>query len=113
MNTDLSQLQTIEVPLRKLVASTDNVRATPTDDEATKQLAASIQAVGLLQSLVVQQASRGKYAVVAGDRRFSALTFLCTEGQIPQTYKVPCRLLPRDADLTEISLAENVERPNR
>ena len=110
MNTDLSQLQTIEVPLRKLMASTDNVRTTPTDDEATKQLAASIQAVGLLQSLVVQQAKRGKYAVVAGDRRFSALTFLCTEGQIPQTYKVPCRLLRGDADLTEISLAENVER---
>ena len=110
MNTNLSQLQTIEVPLRKLVASTDNVRRTPTDDEATKQLAASIQAVGLLQSLVVQKAPRGKYAVIAGDRRFSALTLLCTEGQISRTHKVPCRLLPGDADLTEISLAENIER---
>jgi hypothetical protein len=43
----LNQLETIEVPFRKLVASTDNVRTTPAEKEATRQLAASIQAVGL------------------------------------------------------------------
>jgi ParB-like chromosome segregation protein Spo0J len=92
------------------VDATGNVRTTPTDDEATKQLAAPIQGVGLLQSLVVQQSPHGKYAVVAGDRRFNALTLLCAEGQISQTYKVLCRLLPSDADLTEISLAGNIGR---
>ena len=106
----LNQLETIEVPFRKLVASTDNVRTTPAEEEATHQLAASIQAVGLLQSLVVQPAPRGKYAVVAGERRYSALTLLHDAGQITQSYKVPCRVLPKDADTTEVSLAENVER---
>ncbi len=106
----LIQLETIEVPFRKLVASTENVRTTPAEEEATRQLAASIQAVGLLQSLVVQPAARGKFAVVAGERRYSALTLLHDAGQIPQSYKVPCRLLPKGADTTEVSLAENVER---
>ena len=106
----LNQLETIEVPFRKLVASTDNVRTTPAEEEATRQLAASIQAVGLLQSLVVQPAPRGKFAVVAGERRYSALALLHDAGQITQSYKVPCRVLPKDADTTEVSLAENVER---
>ena len=106
----LIQLETIEVPFRKLVASTENVRTTPAEEQATRQLAASIQAVGLLQSLVVQPAARGKFAVVAGERRYSALTLLHEAGQLPPSYKVPCRLLPKGADTTEVSLAENVER---
>jgi ParB family chromosome partitioning protein len=106
----LIQLETIEVPFRKLVASTENVRTTPAEEEATRQLAASIQAVGLLQSLVVQPAARGKFAVVAGERRYSALTLLHEAGQLPKSFKIPCRLLPKGADTTEVSLAENVER---
>ena len=106
----LNKLETIEVPFRKLVASTDNVRTTPAEEEATRQLAASIQAVGLLQSLVVQPAPRGKFAVVAGERRYSALTLLHEAGQITQSYKVPCRVLPKNVDTTEVSLAENIER---
>jgi ParB family chromosome partitioning protein len=105
----LNTLTNIEIPFSKLIASSDNVRVSRTD-ETLNQLATSIQAVGLLQSLVVQPAPRGKYAVVAGERRRAALSLLHEAGSIPASYKVPCRLLPKDADPTEASLSENVQR---
>ena len=105
----LNTLTNIEIPFSKLIASSDNVRASR-PDETLNQLATSIQAVGLLQSLVVQPAPRGKYAVVAGERRRAALSLLHQAGSIPASYKVPCRLLPKDADPTEASLSENVQR---
>jgi ParB-like chromosome segregation protein Spo0J len=64
----------------------------------------------LLHSLVVEPTRRGKYPVIAGKRRLLALSLLHQQGKITPAYKVPCRLLPPGTDLTEISLAENVQR---
>ncbi len=60
------------IPLNKLTIWAENVRKTGASD-AIDELAASIAAHGLLQSLVVRKSARGKFAVVAGGRRLLAL----------------------------------------
>jgi ParB family transcriptional regulator, chromosome partitioning protein len=98
------------IPLNKLVASEDNVRKTASADSALQELASSIAAHGLLQSLVVRKSKKGKFAVVAGGRRLSALRLLADAGKIEADYGVPCHVLDGAADATEISLAENSVR---
>lgn len=108
--THIQTLGIVEIPFQRLVLSDQNVRTTPADENAIRELAASIQSVGLLHSLVVQQASRGKVSIIAGSRRYAALALLVRDGTIKTSYKVPCRILPAEADATEVSLAENIER---
>jgi ParB family chromosome partitioning protein len=98
------------IPLNKLVASEDNVRKTAGADTALHELASSIAAHGLLQSLVVRKHRKGKFAVVAGGRRLAALQLLADAGKIDPAYGVPCQVLGSDADAIEISLAENSVR---
>lgn len=103
------EMQTLEIPLNKLLVWNDNVRVTGVE-EGIGELADSIAAVGLLQGLVVKKEARGKYAVIAGRRRLMALSRLAEEGKVKTTMPVPCRIAPKDADLPEISLTENVVR---
>src|SRR5581483_9122108 len=69
-----------------------------------------IVAHGLLQSLVVRKDKRGKYAVVAGQRRLLALRSLAEAEMIDADRPIPCTVIAQGADATEISLAENVQR---
>ena len=64
-----------DIPLNKLIAWDGNVRKTG-PEKGIDELAASIAAHGLLQSLVVRKHTRGKFAVVAGRRRLRALKSL-------------------------------------
>jgi ParB family chromosome partitioning protein len=103
MNT---AFEIVSIPLSKLVASPLNVRKT--GGQTIEDLAASIQAHGLLHNLVV--AKKGdKHHVIAGARRFAALRKLAKEKAIPNTFEVPCRVIDA-AGSTETSLAENVIR---
>lgn len=97
------------IPLSKLIGWEGNVRRTGITD-GLDELAASIAAHGLLQSLVVRKAGRGKFAVVAGQRRLLALKRLRQDRTIEEGFEVPCRIIAGDASATEISLAENVVR---
>lgn len=97
------------IPLGKLVVSEDNVRRTAATDAGLQELAASIAAHGLLQSLVVRKHQKGKFAVVAGGRRLAALQLLAEQGRIEATFAVPCQVRNGD-DAAELSLAENVQR---
>lgn len=97
------------IPLNKLVPWDGNVRKTGASDDLG-ELKASIAALGVLQSLVVRKTHRGKYAIIAGRRRFLALSALAGEGTIEADAPVPCRIIPGSADATEISLTENVVR---
>jgi ParB family chromosome partitioning protein len=101
---------TTSIPLNKLVAWDGNVRKTAGADTALAELAASIAAHGLLQSLVVRKGRRDTYAVVAGGRRLTALQSLAESGRVSADYAVPCQVIADDADATEISLAENAIR---
>ena len=106
---ETQEMQTLEIPLNKLLAWNDNVRVTGVE-EGIGELADSIASVGLLQGLVVKKEPRGKYAVIAGRRRLMALSQLAADGVVKATMPVPCRVAPKDADLPEISLTENVVR---
>jgi ParB family chromosome partitioning protein len=70
----------------------------------------SIAAVGLLQPLVVRKTNRGKFAVIAGQRRYLALSALAERGTISPDAPVPCSVMPGTVDAAEISLTENVVR---
>jgi ParB/RepB/Spo0J family partition protein len=80
-------------------------------DDGIDELAASIKAHGLLQSLVVREESKGNYEVIDGNRRLRALKQLREEGVINYAYEVP--VLVRkvdDRDAAEMSLAANIVR---
>src|SRR5688572_31575517 len=102
--------QSTTIALNKLVAWQGNVRKTNAN-EGIEELAASITAHGLLQSLVVRPAGkgakRGKYAVVAGQRRLLALQSLAKAKAIAADTEIPCVIAAGDLDATELSLAEN------
>ncbi len=100
---------TITVPLNKLAPWSGNVRRTGVHD-GIDELAASIAAHGLLQSLVVREGKRGKYQIIAGQRRYLALQALAKTGTIARDYPVACILATDTIDATELSLAENVVR---
>lgn len=97
------------IPLNKLVPWDDNVRKT-NPLENIDELAASIEAHGVLQSLVVKKASRGKFSVIAGRRRHAALSQLAEQDKISPDHPVPCSVRSGGDDAAEISLAENVVR---
>jgi len=101
--------ETLHVPLNKLVPWDGNVRKTGVSD-GLEELAASIEAHGLLQAPVVHKGKRGEYAVVAGQRRLLAMRLLESRGSLASDTPVLCQLVAEDADAGEISLAENVVR---
>lgn len=102
------------VPLARLVPSRFNVRRHSAGQ--VEELAALIEAQGLLHNLVVteQPVGRGRsrrlqFAVAAGERRRRALLLLQQRGRLPKEHEVLCELVPPERAL-EISLAENSGR---
>jgi ParB family chromosome partitioning protein len=96
-------------PLSALFLSGDNVRkGEPTSIE---ELAATIEAQGLLQALHVTQqllegTPTGRYAVEAGGRRLRSLQWLAGKGRIAEDFPVECKLIAADRAV-EVSLTEN------
>ena len=104
-----------EIPLSLLALAPENVRKTPPDPRADAELKASIAALGLLENLVVRadepaEDGTDRYAVVAGGRRLKALQALAEDDATDADCPVPCLIKTGDAELGEISLAENVVR---
>lgn len=97
----------LELPLSALKVGAANVRHASEMDDNLATLMASIASVGLLQPLVVAKADDGGFEVVAGRRRFTALTELAANGNVFDT--VPCFEVPAEA-AGEASLAENYVR---
>ncbi len=106
--------QLLSVPLASLVPSRFNVRRHSAGQ--VEELAALIDAQGLLHNLVVteQQVGRGKsrklkFAVAAGERRRRAMLLLQQRGRLQKEHRVLCELVPPERAL-EVSLAENSGR---
>ncbi len=104
----------LSVPLASLVPSRFNVRRHSVGQ--VEELAALIEAQGLLHNLVVteQKVGRGKsrklkFAVAAGERRRRAMLLLQQRGRLPKEHEVLCELVPPERAL-EVSLAENSGR---
>lgn len=94
------------IQLNQLRVSPRNVRQNTTTEVDT--LAASIQALGLLQNLTVTPNCEG-FEVVAGGRRLRALQLLASNGHLQPDHQVPC-LVVDDTTAIEASTAENVVR---
>ena len=104
----------LSVDLSNLVPSPYNVRRHT--GSQVEELAALIDAQGLLHNLVVTEhpvgrgrARKLKFAVAAGERRRRALLLLQQRGRLPQGHEVLCELVPPERAL-EVSLAENSGR---
>lgn len=104
----------LSVPLASLMPSRFNVRRHSVGQ--VEELAALIEAQGLLHNLVVteQEVGRGKsrklkFAVAAGERRRRAMLLLQQRGRLPKEHEVLCELVPPERAL-EVSLAENSGR---
>lgn len=99
------------IPLGQLVPCALNVRkvAEKATDPAILTLAASIKSLGLLQPLLVR-AEGEAFAIVAGSRRYRALSILAQE--VGSSEPVPCLVMDDgdDAAAIEASLAENIAR---
>lgn len=99
-----------EILLSKLIASSANVRRTGRSTNIG-ELAASIEAHGLLQNLTVRPVLNGKktpeaFEVIAGGRRLAALKVLAKRKALPVNATIPCNVI-LEGIAEEISLAEN------
>ncbi|WP_210358997.1 ParB/RepB/Spo0J family partition protein [Sphingomonas beigongshangi] len=99
------------VKLNKLRLSPINVRTAPDEQLQIEPMAASIQAKGVLQNLLVTPAKkpRGAFEVFDGGRRWRALRLLADRGAISEAdFDVPVMVLTGDeAELSETSTATN------
>jgi len=99
------------VKLSKLRLSPINVRTAPDEQLQIEPMAASIEAKGVLQNLLVTPAKkpRGTYEVFDGGRRWRGLQLLVERGTIvADDYDVPVKVLTGDdATLSETSTAAN------
>lgn len=92
-----------KVAVSALVPNPDQPR-TAFDEEALRQLAESIKNYGILQPLVVTPHGPGKYAIVAGERRWRAAQ-LAGETKVPVIVRTT-----KELERLEIALVENVQR---
>jgi ParB family chromosome partitioning protein len=89
------------------IASIDPLPGQPRkhfDESALNELAASIAARGVIQPVIVTKAPKGRYRLVAGERRWRA-------AQKAQLHEIPA--LIRDLDKREVmalALIENIQR---
>jgi len=74
------------------------------DEEALAELAASIASRGVIQPVIVRPQPRGKYQLVAGERRWRA-------SQKAQLHEIPAIIRDlSDRDVMALALIENIQR---
>ena len=99
------------VPFNELVLS-PTYQARPENPAAPlplAELAASIEAAGLLHNLIVVRGARGVHEVCAGGRRLRAMSLLVEQGRWAENQPVPVLVVQAEQALMA-SLIENVER---
>lgn len=97
------------VPLASLVKSPLNVRTIPYSADSVRGLADSIEALGLLQNLIVHTLAGGTSGVVAGGRRLTALQLLVQEKRLAGDHAVMVKRVSDDIAALA-SVAENEQR---
>lgn len=97
------------VPLSSLAKSPLNVRTIPYSVDSVRGLADSIEALGLLQNLIVHSLADGKLGVAAGGRRLTALQLLAQEDRLAADHTVMVKRVSDDIAALA-SIAENEQR---
>jgi ParB family transcriptional regulator, chromosome partitioning protein len=100
------------VTLGELVLPKDANPRRSFDKTRIRTLAASIEKDGVLQNLVVSKNGNGQFHILAGKRRYLALSHLKKRGVIDGTYKVPVIVKSKleAHDALRIATVENVQR---
>lgn len=91
------------IPISQIAPNPDQSRQA-FSPEAMEELAASIKEKGILQPIIVNELSRGRYMLVCGERRLRAAA-LCGLTEVPAIVKDIAA-----ADLLEWALIENIQR---
>jgi ParB family transcriptional regulator, chromosome partitioning protein len=93
-----------QIPLDHLDRNPYQTRTVSLDPSALNELAASIQAVGVLQPIVVRPVAGGRYQVIAGERRCEAARMLHHE-------TIPAVVRPvSNEQAMEMTIVENLQR---
>src|SRR6516162_5061903 len=103
------------IPLSAILPPQANPRSA-IDPAGIESLAASIQADGLLQNLVVTpvKGKKTRYRIISGERRYQALKLLEERGTLTKDYEVPAdiRLHLSEHDTLRLATVENLLREN-
>ena len=92
-----------EIEISKIEANPFQPR-TKFDEEALKELAASILEIGLIQPITIRKVSEDRYQIIAGERRFRA-------AQLAGLESIPAYIRKaKDDGMLEMALVENIQR---
>jgi ParB family chromosome partitioning protein len=93
-----------QIPLDHLDRNPYQTRTMSFDPAALNELAASIQAVGMLQPIVVRPVPGGRYQVIAGERR-------CEAARMLHHQTIPAVVRPvSNQQAMEMTIVENLQR---
>jgi ParB family transcriptional regulator, chromosome partitioning protein len=93
-----------QIPLDHLDRNPYQTRTVSLDPAALNELAASIQAVGVLQPIVVRPVAGGRYQVIAGERR-------CEAARMLHHQTIPAVVRPvSNEQAMEMTIVENLQR---
>lgn len=92
-----------EISLEQIEANPDQPR-TNFDEEALKELAASIKELGIIQPLSLRKTGAESYQIIAGERRYRAAK-LAGLSSVPAYIRTA-----NETELTEMALIENIQR---
>lgn len=103
ISTDVDKKDIITIELKNIYPNQDQPRKV-FDEEKIKILSESIKNYGVLQPIVLKPDDKGKYMIIAGERRYRA-SKLARKTDIPAVIKdIPMK------DIMEIALIENLQR---
>ena len=103
ISTEIDKKDIITIDLKNIYPNQDQPRRV-FDEEKIKILSESIKNDGVLQPIVLKPDDKGKYMIIAGERRYRA-SKLARKSDIPAVIKdIPMK------DIMEIALIENLQR---
>ena len=103
ISTEIDKKDIITIDLKNIYPNQDQPRRV-FDEEKIKILSESIKNYGVLQPIVLKPDEKGKYMIIAGERRYRA-SKLARKSDIPAVIKdIPMK------DIMEIALIENLQR---
>ena len=103
ISTEIDKKDIITIDSKNIYPNQDQPRRV-FDEEKIKILSESIKNYGVLQPIVLKPDDKGKYMIIAGERRYRA-SKLARKSDIPAVIKdIPMK------DIMEIALIENLQR---
>ena len=103
ISTEIDKKDIITIDLKNIYPNQDQPRRV-FDEEKIKILSESIKNYAVLQPIVLKPDDKGKYMIIAGERRYRA-SKLARKSDIPAVIKdIPMK------DIMEIALIENLQR---